>query len=150
MGPLKTISTCVNILQTILQLFTTIQKHVKTIRSLVDRVSGRRELLPSASEQILSPLRFQETRGGSGACHFGFKAGFSVVAALLRDSLLWGFLMDSADRGKPLTCESRRRSRSAGCSSCSTGRATPPAGLATRTAGHLCRPGAQLRRLPSG
>ena len=40
----------------------------------MDRVSGRRELLPSASEQILSPLRFQETRGGSGVCHFGFKA----------------------------------------------------------------------------
>ena len=42
--------------------------------SSIDRVSGRRELLPSASEQILFPLRFQETRGGSGACHFGFKA----------------------------------------------------------------------------
>ena len=41
--------------------------------SSIDRVSGRRELLPSASEQILSPLRFQETRGGSGVCHFGFK-----------------------------------------------------------------------------
>ena len=118
--------------------------------SSIDRVSGRRELLPSASEQILNPLRFQETRGGSGACHFGFKAGFSVVAALLRDSLLWGFLMDSADRGKPLTCESRRRSRSAGCSSCSTGRATPPAGVAARTPGHRCRWGAQLRPLLSG
>ena len=44
------------------------------IGSSIDRVSGRRELLPSASEQILSPLRFQETRGGSGVRHFGFKA----------------------------------------------------------------------------
>ena len=42
--------------------------------SSIDRVSGRRELLPSASEQILMPLRFQETRGGSGVRHFGFKA----------------------------------------------------------------------------
>ena len=41
--------------------------------SSIDRVSGRQELLPSASEQMLSPLRFQETRGGSGVCHFGFK-----------------------------------------------------------------------------
>ena len=41
--------------------------------SSIDKVSVERELLPSASEQILSPLRFQETRGGSGVFHFGFK-----------------------------------------------------------------------------
>ena len=47
--------------------------------SSIDRVSGERELLPSASERILCPLRFQETRGGSEVCHFGFKAHvFSV------------------------------------------------------------------------
>ena len=40
--------------------------------SSIGRVSGRRELLPSASEQILRPLRFQETRRGSGVCHFSF------------------------------------------------------------------------------
>ena len=44
------------------------------IGSSIDRVSGERKLLPSASERILCPLRFQETRGGSGVCHFGFKA----------------------------------------------------------------------------
>ena len=54
--------------------------------SSIDRVSGRRELLPSASEQILIPLRFQETRGGSGVRHFGFK-GLSVPGASARDPM---------------------------------------------------------------
>ena len=66
--------------------------------SSIDRVSGRRELLPSASEQILSPLRFQETRGGSGVCHFGFKAQvLSVPVDLARGPMGSSAVADGSD-----------------------------------------------------